>query len=106
MSGNYCDKHQRSCDVWVGHCIIDKESKEVKQKVKITMDLHQASSNEPDGLTDGSGSHRSTLEIMHRSLPQRYNVSPLNCGDRNFKVEETRYVSHTLFVDIKYKRML
>ncbi|XP_068675109.1 3'-5' exoribonuclease HELZ2-like isoform X2 [Montipora foliosa] len=71
MSGNYCDKHQRSCDVWVGHCIIDKESKEVKQKVKITMDLHQASSNEPDGLTDGSGSHRSTLEIMHRSLPQR-----------------------------------
>ncbi|XP_068761003.1 3'-5' exoribonuclease HELZ2-like isoform X3 [Montipora capricornis] len=65
------DKMSRNCgsDFWVGHCII-KEALEAKQKVKITMNLHQASSKEPDGLIDGS-SHRSTLEIIHRSLPQR-----------------------------------
>ncbi|XP_068761024.1 3'-5' exoribonuclease HELZ2-like isoform X3 [Montipora capricornis] len=69
MSRNCCDEHQRGSDFWVGHCII-KEALEAKQKVKITMNLHQASSKEPDGLIDGS-SHRSTLEIIHRILPQR-----------------------------------
>jgi len=58
----------------VAHCIIKEVNyKKEKKTMEIKLALHQAASNIPEGLTDGS-SHRSALELIHRTLPQRYIV--------------------------------
>jgi len=67
---NYCNQPHLVSDYWVGHCIVNKVEEE-KKKIKITLDLHQASSQIPDGLTNGD-KHRSNIELIHRTLPQRY----------------------------------
>ena len=74
---NYCNQPHLVPDYWVGHCIVnkvkrwDKMKVEEKKKIDITLDLHQKSSQIPDGLTNGD-EHRSTIELIHRILPQRY----------------------------------
>ena len=45
-----------------------------KKAIEVKMDMHQAASNIPEGLTDGNR-HRSALELIHRTLPQRYVVT-------------------------------
>ena len=54
----------------------EKMKVEEENKIEITLDLHQASSQIPDGLTNGD-EHRSTIELIHRTLPQRY-INRLN----------------------------
>ena len=66
---NYCNPPHLVSDYWVGHCIVNKV--EENKKIEITLDLHQASSQIPDELTNGD-KHRSTIELIHRTLPQRY----------------------------------
>ena len=74
---DYCNQTHLVSDYWVGHCILKKVMRgekmkvEEENKIKITLDLHQASSQIPDGLTNGD-EHRSTIELIHRTLPQRY----------------------------------
>ncbi|XP_044184435.1 uncharacterized protein LOC114957638 isoform X2 [Acropora millepora] len=73
---SYCNQPQLVSDFWVGHCIVnwatrlDKVKEEQKKKIDITLDLHQKSSQIPDGLTNGD-EHRCTIELLHRTLPQR-----------------------------------
>ena len=58
---------------WVSHCIIDKVNKvkgDNKEIIEITMKHHQAASYIPAEITH-EGSHRCTLELIHRSLRQR-----------------------------------
>ena len=59
-------------DFWVAHCII-KSVKFLKEKrmVKVKMYLHQSASTTPEGLSNENG-YRCTLELIHRTLPQRY----------------------------------
>lgn len=54
--------------------ILPKEMK--KNKVEIKMYLHQASSSVPERLKGGS-SHKSTVELIHRTLPQRWGTAKL-----------------------------
>ncbi|XP_015762496.1 PREDICTED: helicase with zinc finger domain 2-like [Acropora digitifera] len=74
---NYCNQTHLVSDYWVGHCILKKVMRgekmkvEEENKIEITLHLHQASSQIPDGLTNGD-EHRSTIELIHRTLPQRY----------------------------------
>ena len=58
---------------WVGHCIIQKvkKSNEEPDTLEVNIDLHQSSSDFPESLTAGDG-HRSTLNVIHRSLVHRY----------------------------------
>ena len=73
---NYCNQPHLVCDYWVGHCIVngatrlEKMNEEEKKRIDITLDLHQKSSQIPDGLTNES-KHRCTIELLHRTLPQR-----------------------------------
>jgi len=75
LSSDHSVEKRRVCDFWVAHCII-KEVNYVKEKkaIEVKMVMHQAASNIPEGLTDGN-SHRSALELIHRTLPQRYVVT-------------------------------
>ena len=74
---NYCNQPHLVSEYWVGHCVVnkvkrwDKMKVEEKKKIDITLDLHQKCSQIPDGLTNGD-KHRSTIELIHRTLPQRY----------------------------------
>ena len=73
---NYCNEPHLVSDCWVGHCIVNEatrleETEEEKKRIYITLNLHQASSQIPDGLTNGD-KHRSNIELIHRTLPQRY----------------------------------
>ena len=58
---------------WVGHCIIHKvkKSNEEPDTLEVKLDLHQSSSDFPEGLTTGDG-HRITLNVIHRSKAHRY----------------------------------
>ena len=58
----------------MSHCIIDEVIEVKKEKVEVTMKHHQAASNIPAEITHGGG-HRCTLELIHRTLPQRWDVS-------------------------------
>ena len=74
--GNYCNQPHLVSDYWVGHCIVNEstrleEMEEEKKTIDITLNLHQKSSQIPDGLTNRS-KHRCTIEVIHRTLPQRY----------------------------------
>ena len=66
-------------DFWVVHCILKGVTyiKEIKI-VEVQLEFHQTSSNIPDWLTHGNG-HRSTLELIHRTLPQRFTQKHFNC---------------------------
>jgi len=57
--------------IWVGHCII-KCTKELPDKdtLKVTMDLHQSSSDFPEELLSGDN-QLSTLTVIHRLIPHR-----------------------------------
>ena len=73
---NYCNEPHLVSDYWVGHCIVNEatrleETEEEKKRIEVTLDLHQASSQIPDRLINGD-KHRSTIELIHRTLPQRY----------------------------------
>ncbi|XP_078348623.1 3'-5' exoribonuclease HELZ2-like isoform X2 [Oculina patagonica] len=64
-------ENKRASDCWVAHCIIKNEAhKEEVKTVEVIFEVHQTSSNIPDWLTNGD-SRRSTLELIHRTLPQR-----------------------------------
>ena len=54
----------------MSHCIVDEVIKVKEEKVEVIMKHHQAASNIPAEITYG-GSHRCTLELIHRTLPQR-----------------------------------
>ena len=74
--GNCCNQPHLVSDYWVGHCIVKEatrleETEEEKKRIDITLNLHQKSSHIPDGLTNRS-KHRCTIEVIHRTLPQRY----------------------------------
>ncbi|XP_022797854.1 uncharacterized protein LOC111336086, partial [Stylophora pistillata] len=58
-------------DFWVAHCIIKNVNVlKKKSEIKVKMDLHQSASNIPEGLSNEQ-SYRCTLELIHRTLPQR-----------------------------------
>ena len=62
----------------MSHCIIDEVIEVKKEKVEVTMKYHQAASNIPAEITHG-GCHRCTIELIHRTLPQRQDVFMLCC---------------------------
>ena len=71
----HSDSSGSTSDFWVAHCIIkDVNFFKGKQKVKVIMYLHQSASTIPEGLFDEEG-YRCTLELIHRTLPQRYKNS-------------------------------
>ena len=68
----HSDTRESASDFWVAHCIIKnvKFHKE-KRMVKVKICLHQSASTIPEGLSNEEG-YRCTLEVIHRTLPQRY----------------------------------
>ena len=70
-------ENRRVSDFWVGHYIIKEVNHEKEKTIEVKMDLHQTASIMPEQLTNGNR-HRCTLELIHRTLPQRYDR--VKCG--------------------------
>ncbi|XP_068761026.1 3'-5' exoribonuclease HELZ2-like [Montipora capricornis] len=66
---------------WVGHCIIRNVSKSKNEPdtLEVKMDLHQSSSDFPEGLVTGGGK-RCMINVIHRSIPHRRMLSALKHG--------------------------
>ncbi|XP_068674039.1 3'-5' exoribonuclease HELZ2-like [Montipora foliosa] len=77
----YRESSDNFSSFWVGHCIIRNVSKSKNEPdtLEVKMDLHQSSSDFPEGLVTGGGKC-CMINVIHRSIPHRRMLSALKHG--------------------------